>query len=103
MNLLPGSQRITADGIVGPAVSTGANPKPIRLFCVSLISTSGGGSVLSLLNGVDATGTEQVKITGTVSTGTVVNFAGGIRFPNGLYADVDTNCSSATFVYDYEF
>lgn len=96
MNLLPGSQRITADGVVG------VSGKPTRLYCVSLIS-GGTASVLSLLDGNGASGTQQVSITGTVSTGTVVNFAGGLRFPNGLYADVDGNISSATFIIDQEF
>jgi hypothetical protein len=96
MNLLPGTQRITADGSIGP---TG---KPIRLYCVSLVS-GGTASVLSLLNGSSASGTQYVSITGTISTGVVINFAGGMRFPDGLYADVDSNISSATFVFDYEF
>jgi hypothetical protein len=96
MNLLPGSQRIVADGVVG------VSGKPTRLYCVSLIS-GGTASVLSLLNGADASGTQFVSITGTASTGIVVNFAGGLRFPNGLYADVDSNIASATFVIDQEF
>ncbi len=101
MNLMPGSQRITADSIIGPSTDNFIHPKPIRLYCVSLIS-GGTASVLSLLNGVDGSGTQYVSITGTVSTGIVVNFAGGLRFPNGLFADVDSNISSATFVFDYE-
>ncbi len=96
MNLLPGSQRIVADGVVGVA------GKPTRLYCVSLVS-GGSVSVLSLLNGQDASGTQYVSITGTASTGSVTNFAGGLRFPNGLYADVDANIGSATFIIDQEF
>lgn len=96
MNLLPGSQRITtSDSAIGPA------GKPIRLFCVSLISGA-TASVLSLLDGTSTGGSQQVSITGTISTGVVINFAGGLRFPNGLFADVDTNIASATFVFDYE-
>lgn len=95
MNLMPGSQRITGDSIIGPTAV------PIRLHCVSLVS-GGTASVLSLLNGTTAGGTQYVSITGTASTGTVVNFAGGLRFPGGLFADADGNISSATFVFDYE-
>lgn len=96
MNFLPGTQRITtSDSAIGP---TG---KPIRLFCVSLVS-GGTASVLSLLSGSSASGLQQVSITGLASTGTVINFAGGMRFPDGLFADVDANISSATFVFDYE-
>ena len=97
MNLLPGSQRITGDSVVGP---TG---RPIRLYCVSLVSSGGGASVLSLKNGSTSSGTEYVSVTGTTSTGSVVNFAGGLRFPDGLFADADTNTASATFVFDTEF
>lgn len=96
MNLLPGSQRITGDSAVGPS------GLPIRLYCVSLVS-GGTASVLSLKNGTSTAGTEYVSITGTVSTGAVVNFAGGLRFPGGLFADADGNISSATFVFDNEF
>lgn len=97
MNLMPGSQRITADSAIGPS------GKPIRLYSVSLISGAGGGSVLSLLDGTSASGTQYVSITGTANTGLVTNFAGGLRFPDGLFADVDSNISSATFVFDNEF
>lgn len=96
MNLLPGSQRITADGVVG------VSGKPTRLYCVSLISGA-SASVLSLLDGADATGNQLVSITGNANTGVVINFAGGLRFPRGIYADVDGNISSATFVIDQEF
>ncbi len=97
MNLLPGSVRITGDSVVGP---TG---RPIRLYCVSMVSGAGGASVLSLKNGTTTAGTEYVSITGTVSTGAVTNFAGGLRFPDGLFADADSNIGSATFVFDTEF
>jgi len=96
MNFLPGSQRITGDSVVG------VSGKPTRLYAVSLIS-GGTASVLSLYDGTSAGGNEQVKITGTISTGTVINFAGGLRFPNGLFADADANISSATFIIDQEF
>lgn len=96
MNVLPGSQRITADSQIGPS------DKAIQLYSVSLIS-GGTASVLSLLNGTSTGGTQYVSITGIANTGTVINFAGGLRFPNGLFADVDTNISSATFGFESIF
>lgn len=96
MELLPGTTRIISDGSIGPV------GKPIRLYCVSLIS-GGSASVLSLLDGTSTGGTQYVSITGTASTGIVINFAGGMRFPDGLFADVDANVASATFIYNSEF
>ncbi len=96
MELVPGSVRITADGVIG------RSGLPVRIYSVSLIS-GGTASVLSLLDGTSASGNQQVSITGTVNTGVVVNFAGGLRFPNGCFADVDSNIASATFVFNTEF
>lgn len=96
MNLMPGSQRITADGVVGVA------GKPTRLYCV-ILNSGGTVSVLSLLNGQDASGPQYASLTGTVSTGAVFNFAGGLRFPLGIFADVDANIASAVFIIDQEF
>lgn len=98
MNLLPGSQRRTSDGVVG------TSGKPIRLFCVSLVSDSGGATTVSLLNGTTANGTQfGLASTSAASSGSVTNFAGGLRFPDGLFVDVGSNIGSATFVYTEEF
>ena len=96
MELVPGSVRITADGAIG------TSGKPVRIYSISLIS-GGTASVLSLLDGTSAAGTQQVSLTGTASTGMIANFAGGLRFPSGCYADVDGNISSATIVFNQEF
>lgn len=102
MNLVPGVKRITGSGLIGPAIIAGASPRPIRLFSVVLMS-GGTASVLSLLDGTTSGGTEYVNITGTASTGSVVNFAGGLRFPDGLYATVDGNISYAVLSFTEEY
>lgn len=96
MNLIPGSVRITGSGAIG---SSGMAQ---RVFSISLIS-GGTASVLSLYDGTSASGNLQISFTGTASTGAVVNFAGGMRFPNGCFASVDGNISSATIVFCREF
>lgn len=102
MNLVIGSKKITASGLVGSSAISGANPKPVRVYSISLKS-GGSASVLSLLDGTDASGTEYVNMTGTASTGAVLNFAGGLRFPDGLYAVVDGSISYAVISFTEEF
>lgn len=100
MNLIPASQRITADGAIGPA-GTAAMPRPIRLFSVSLISGA-SASTLTLRNGVDTSGTAYEQVDGVASQSTTKNYAGGLRFPLGLFADVDANVSYVTFSFTEE-
>lgn len=102
MNLLPGSKKITATGLVGPMNIATATPRPIRLF--NIILTSGtSASVLSLMDGVTNTGDEKFNFTGTAVTGSVVNFAGGLRFGQGLYAVVDGNINYAVLTFTEEY
>lgn len=101
MNLVIASQRITADGSVGP-VGTANVPRPIRLHSVTLKSGV-SASTISLLDGLGLGGTELASVTGVASQGSVFNWAGGLRFPNGLYADVDANISYATLCYTEEY
>ena len=100
MNLVPGVQRITADGSIGP--TTTGKVRPIRLFSVSLIS-AGSASTLTLRNGTDSSATAFEQVDGTASESVTKNYAGGLRFPDGLYADVDANISYATFSYTEEY
>jgi len=91
MNLTPGVVRITADS----AVSTSG--KPIRVFCVNLIS-GGSASTLTLKNGTSTSGTAYDQIDGTASQSVTKNYAGGLLFPGGCYADADANISYATII-----
>lgn len=101
MNLLPGSQRITADAQVG------SGTKQVRLFSVSLVS-GGSASTLTLRNGTGVSGTAFEQVDGTASQSVTKNYAGGLLFPmtsantGGLFADADANISFATFVFTEE-
>lgn len=96
MNLVPGVQRVTADIAVGTA------GKPIRVFCINLIS-GGSASNLVLYNGTSTGGTAWEQVNGTASQSVTKNYAGGLRFPSGCFADVDGNISFATISYTEEF
>ncbi len=101
MNLVPGVQRITASGSIGPTGTVNV-PRPIRLFSVSLIS-GGTASTLTLRDGLSASGTANEQVDGNASQSVTKNYAGGLRFPNGLFASVDTNISYATFSFSEEY
>ena len=95
MNLLPGTQTRTTDGVIGVAGT------PLRIFWVHVISAA-SDSVLAAHNGTSASGTQVLSLTGTSGTGKTFNFAGGVRFPNGCFLDVDANLTSVTVSYTQE-
>lgn len=96
MDLIPGSVRLTSSNTIG------TSGLPVRVYSVSLISGA-SASVLSLYDGTSASGNQQVSFTGTSNTGSVLNFAGGLRFPNGCYVSTDGNISSVTITFTKEF
>lgn len=96
MNLVPGTQRVTAD------IAIGTSGKPIRVFCVNLISTT-TASTITFYNGISAAGTAFEQIDGIASQSLTKNYAGGLRFPSGCFVDVDANISYMTVVYSEEF
>ena len=101
MNLLPGSQRITADSQIG------SGTKQVRLFSVSLVSGA-TNSTLLLKNGTSTSGTAYEQVDGFANQSVTKNYNGGLLFPltsanaGGLFADVDANISYATFVFTEE-
>ncbi len=61
---------------------------------IHLISTSGGGAVVTIANGLG--GQQQINITGTTSKGIDFDFGVfGIVFPKGAYITTDGNISNA--------
>lgn len=96
MNLIPGVQTRTTDGVIG------TSGKPIRVFSIHIIS-GGTASVLAVYNGTGTNGTQLLSLTGTLSTGATFNFAGGFRFSAGCYLDVDSNVTSVSVSYTEEF
>lgn len=92
---LPGPQQVTADSVVGKS------GKPTRVWSVGLIST-GTASTLILRNGTSTAGTAWEQIDGVASQSVTKNWAGGILFPNGCFADADGNISYATINFTTE-
>lgn len=94
MGLAIGSQRITADGVVG---TSGAD---IRVFEVIVRSDGDGASVVNLRNGTAVTDTIwDVIDVASASTTTRVVYAGGLLLKGGAYIDVDSNTSFVTVIY----
>lgn len=94
MGLAIGSQRITADGVVGPS---GAD---IRVFEVVVRSTSGGAAVVNLRNGTTVSDTVwDVIDVAAASTTTRSVYAGGLLLKGGAYIDVDSNTSFVSVIY----
>lgn len=94
MNLLPGDELFTADGLI-------SGGHTVRIFSAHIISGATAG-VVNLRDG-SASGTIRKTLTGTVSDGKTFNFAGGLRFENGCYYDEDANVTSTNIVYSREF
>lgn len=96
MNLVPGNQLMTTDGVVG----TSGNP--IRVFSIHMISGGSAGDI-NLRNGTTASDTIYVQMVGTASAGATISFAGGQRFPDGCYYEESTAPTSALITYTEEF
>lgn len=89
MNLTIDTKRLTADGVVGPS------GKAMRVYWIHLVSGS-TASTTTLKNGSTTGGTAIIQVDGTADQGVTLNFAGGVRFPDGCYMDTDANISYAT-------
>ena len=89
-----GTALVTASGVVGKSGS------PITVYGLNIVSTGGGGSVVSLLNGTTSGGTTYISENGTTSKGVTFNYSEGFYFPAGLYVTVDANLSTALISYD---
>ena len=96
MNLVPGSTRLTADGLVG------SSGNPIRVFMIHLLSDT-TASTTALNNGTLSTDTVYIQVDGIASKGVTLNFAGGLRFPDGCYLNADANIVSAVVTFTEEF
>lgn len=95
MNVEPGIQRVTVDSAIGVA------GQPVRVHCVTLVSTA-TASTLILRNGISASSTANEQVDGVISQAVTKNYAGGLLFPNGCFADADANISYATFIFTTE-
>lgn len=96
MGLQIGSQKISADGVVG------VSGKPIRVFAFIVRSGAGGNAVTVAYNGTGTGGTEYDTLNGTQSLTVRISYPGGLLFPSGCYLDIDTNTSYVTVIYTQE-
>lgn len=85
---------MTASGVIG------LPGQPITVYGVNIVSTSGGGSVVTLRNGSSSSGTIYIQESGTTSKGVTFIYSEGFYFPAGLYVSVDGNISTALISYD---
>lgn len=95
MNLVPGNQLVTANGVIG----TSGNP--IRVFHIHILSGASAG-VVQLRNGTSDTDPIYIQETGISSTGADFPYNAGILFQNGCFLDEDTAPTSTLVVYTEE-
>ncbi len=80
-----GSQRLTADGVVG------VSGKPVLIYSVEMLNDASVGELV-LRSGTADSGTVYVKKNGvTVSDTDTYSWPGGLYFPSGAFFDKDTN------------
>jgi len=96
MNLMIDTVRLAADGAVG------VSGKPMRIYWIHLVSGA-TASTTSLKNGTSTAGTAYCQVDGKANEGVLLNFAGGMRFPDGCFMDTDANISYATIGCTREF
>src|SRR5689334_10252714 len=75
--------------------------QPIRVFSVHAISDGTATSVI-LRNGIDTSGTAFIQVDGVISKGATLDFANGVLFPNGCFADVDSHTVALTIACQLE-
>lgn len=90
-----GSQRLTADGVVGRSGS------PIRVYSAVMHSGSGGAGELVFRNGTTDSGTIYLQEAGTAASKTkTYNFCGGLFFPSGCFFDKDANTDAVVVNFE---
>ena len=95
MGLPIGSQKISADGVVG------TSGKPIRVFCF-IVNADASGAVVAVYNGTSTGGTAYDSLVGAASVSTRISYPGGLYFPAGCYLDIDAHTNYVTVVYSQE-
>ena len=93
----PGVQSVSnqTDIAIGPSGAI------IRVFSIHMISDS-TASTVTLRNGTSSSGTPYIQVDGTISKGVTLDFANGVLFPGGCFADVDSHTAYLTVVYSVE-
>lgn len=90
----PGYQRRTTDGIIG---TSGAR---LRVYGLNIVTSGGTPAVVALKNGTTSGGTVLLQESGTASGGRYIDFGPqGVLFDSGCFADIDSNTSAITVIY----
>jgi hypothetical protein len=91
MNMMSiGSKNLSADAYV-------AGEKPTRVY--GIILKGSGATTVTLKN---ANSTEYDIVSSADGTIVRVNYEGGLLFPGGCYADVGSNITYVTVIYEKE-
>lgn len=91
----PGTQLVTADGIVG------RSGKPVRIYHINILSGAAGG-VVNLRNGALVTSPIWVQEVGTATQGVSFAFNEGLLLPGGCFVDIDANVTSVAVTFSIE-
>ncbi len=95
MSLPIGSQKVTADSVVG------TSGKKIRLYGL-IVRAAGSDTVVNVYNGTSTGGVLTDVINVTASTTNRIMYAGGLYLGSGCFIDVDASTSFVTAIYEQE-
>ena len=95
MNLSIGSQKITADGVIG------GSGKVIRVFGF-IVSADSSGAVVTVYNGTGTGGIVMDSLVGAASVSTRISYPGGLFLPAGCYLDIDAHTTYVVAIYEQE-
>lgn len=87
-----GSQKLTADGVLGRSGST------VRLFGL-LINSGASDASISLYDGTSTGGTLMGVFSGVANQTEVYNFNGGLYLQDGAYLDIDANTDFVVAIF----
>lgn len=95
MNLTIGSQKITADGVIGSSGSA------IRIYGF-IVNADASGAVVAVYNGTSTGGVVMDSLVGAASVSTRISYPGGLLLPAGCYLDIDSHTTYVVAIYSQE-
>lgn len=95
MSLPIGSQKITADGVIG------TSGRKIRVYGF-IVRAGGSDTVVAVHDGTSTSGAQVDAINVSASTTNRVTYPGGLLMTNGCYLNVDANTSFVVAIYSHE-
>jgi hypothetical protein len=95
MNLSIGSQKISADGVIG------GSGKVIRVFGF-IVNADASGAVVAVYDGTSTGGIVMDSLVGAASVSTRISYPGGLFLPAGCYLDIDSHTNYVVAIYEQE-